>query len=154
MSSESISTFPLEFQFPEPPFNPGDFNTESFKAAIVKNSEAWFKYLKNYHTSVNEFKTYYDTLISEAQQLQTTANTFSNTVTTLTEENATLVQHQARLEIQLEALQSHQPRQPTPGVTKSERLPDPAVFDGSQDKLEGFLLELRAKMRMNADRYP
>ena len=93
MSSESISTFPLEFQFPEPPFNSGDFNTESFKAAIVKNPEAWFKYLKNYHTSVNEFKTYYDTLISEAQQLQITANTFSNTVTTLTEENVTLVQH-------------------------------------------------------------
>ena len=95
MSSESISTFPLEFQFSEPLSNPGDFNTESFKAAIVKNPEAWFKYLKNYHTSVNEFKTYYDTLISEAQQLQITANTFSNTVTTLTEENVTLIQHQA-----------------------------------------------------------
>ena len=99
MSSESISTFPLEFQFSEPPFNPGNFNTKSFKAAIVKNPEAWFKYLKNYHISVNEFKTYYDTLISEAQQLQITVNTFSNTVTTLTEENATLVQHQAQLEI-------------------------------------------------------
>ena len=94
MSSESIFTFSLEFQFSEPLFNPDDFNTESFKAAIVKNSEAWFKYLKNYHTSVNEFKTYYDTLISEAQQLQITVNTFSNTVTTLTEENATLIQHQ------------------------------------------------------------
>ena len=69
MSSESISTFPLEFQFPEPLFNPDNFNTESFKVAIVKNPEAWFKYLKNYHTSVNEFKTYYDILISEAQQL-------------------------------------------------------------------------------------
>ena len=95
MSSESISTFPLEFQFSEPPFNSGDFNTESFKAAIVKNPETWFKYLKNYHTLVNEFKTYYDALLSEAQQLQITANTISNTVTTLTEENATLVQHQA-----------------------------------------------------------
>ena len=93
MSSESISTFSLEFQFPEPFFNSDNFNTESFKAAIVKNHEAWFKYLKNYYTSVNEFKTYYNTLISEAQQLQITVNTFSNTVITLTEENVTLVQH-------------------------------------------------------------
>ena len=107
MSSESISTFPLEFQFSEPPFNSGNFNTESFKAAIVKNLEAWFKYLKNYHTLINKFKTYYDTLISEAQQLQITVNTFSNTVTTLTEENATLIQHQVWLEIQLKALQFH-----------------------------------------------
>ena len=69
MSSESISMFPFEFYFSEPLFNSDNFNTESFKAAIVKNSEAWFKYLKNYHTSVNKFKIYYDTLISEAQQL-------------------------------------------------------------------------------------
>ena len=27
------------------------------------------------------------------------------------------------------------------------------MFNGSQDKLEGFLLELQAKMRMNADHY-
>ena len=69
MSSESISMFSLKFQFSELLFNSDNFNTESFKAAIVKNSEAWFKYLKNYHTSVNKFKIYYDTLISEAQQL-------------------------------------------------------------------------------------
>ena len=69
MSSESISMFSLKFQFSELLFNSDNFNTESFKAAIVKNSEAWFKYLKNYHTSVNEFKIYYDTSISEAQQL-------------------------------------------------------------------------------------
>ena len=93
MSFESISIFSFEFQFSELLFNSDNFNTESFKAAIVKNSEAWFKYFKNYHTSVNEFKIYYDTLISEAQQLQITVNTFSNTVTTLTEENAILIQH-------------------------------------------------------------
>ena len=93
MSSEFISMFSLEFQFSEPLFNSDDFNTEFFKAAIVKNSEAWFKYLKNYYISVNKFKIYYDILISEAQQLQITVNIFSNTVTTLTEENVILIQH-------------------------------------------------------------
>ena len=44
--------------------------------------------------------------------------------------------------MQLETLQSQQLQQQTTAVTKSERLPDPAVFDSSQDKLKGFLLEL------------
>ena len=36
---------------------------------------------------------------------------------------------------------------------KSEKLPDPPVFDSSRDKLDGFLMELQAKMNLNNDRY-
>ena len=40
MSFDSVSTFSVEFQFSETLINSEDFNTEFFKAAIVKDSEA------------------------------------------------------------------------------------------------------------------
>ena len=147
MSFKPVTTIPAEFQFPEPPSNAKGLNTESFTATVIKDPGAWFNYFNDYHTKVMQFKSYYDAVVLEAQQLQ-------NINTTLTEEVSAFTQHQAWLKIQLEALRSQQLQQRPTGAVKSERLPDPAIFDGSQDKLKEFLLKLRAKMMMNADRYP
>ena len=61
---------------------------------VVKEPVLWFTYFTNYHTTVNEFKAYYDALIVEAQELQKTNNDLKNT-------NVTLIQQQTQLEIQL-----------------------------------------------------
>ena len=95
MSSESPSAIPAEFQFPETLSNTESFDTEFFKAAIVKDPEAWFKYFKDYHMKVTQFKNYYESVVLEAQQLQDTASMLNNTITTLTEENSAFTQHQA-----------------------------------------------------------
>ena len=52
MSFKLSSAIPAEFQFPETLSNTESFNTEFFKAATVKDSEAWFKYFKNYYMKV------------------------------------------------------------------------------------------------------
>ena len=52
MPSDSLSVISAEFQFSETLSNTESFNTEFFKAAIVKDSETWFKYFKDYHTKV------------------------------------------------------------------------------------------------------
>ena len=67
MSSESPFTIPAEFQFPETLSNTESFNTESFKAVTVKDPEAWFKYFKDYHTKVTQFKNYYESVVLKAQ---------------------------------------------------------------------------------------
>ena len=100
---------------------------------------------------VTEFKSYYDSLIIEAQQLQDTVNNLSNINSTLSEEVSVLTQQLSQVEIQLNALHSQQTQQCPADVVKSERLSDSAVFDESSDKLKGFLLKLQIKMMMNAD---
>ena len=52
MPSDSPSAISAEFQFPETLSNTESFDTESFKAAIVKDPEAWFQYFKDYHMKV------------------------------------------------------------------------------------------------------
>ena len=42
---------------------------------------------------------------------------------------------------------------PTP-ITKSEKLPDPLMFDGNQNDLYPFITKLRLKLSINHDRYP
>ena len=69
MSSESPFTISAEFQFPETLSNTKSFNTEFFKTAIVKDPETWFKYFKDYHMKVTQFKNYYESVILKAQQL-------------------------------------------------------------------------------------
>ena len=69
MSFKSSSAISAEFQFLKTLSNTESFDTEFFKAAIVKDSEIWFKYFKNYHTKVTQFKNYYESVILEAQQL-------------------------------------------------------------------------------------
>ena len=69
MSSESLFTISVKFQFSETLSNTESFNTEFFKAAIVKDSETWFKYFKNYYIKVTQFKNYYKSVILKAQQL-------------------------------------------------------------------------------------
>ena len=69
MSSESPFTISAEFQFPETLSNTESFDTEFFKTAIVKDSETWFKYFKDYHMKVTQFKNYYESVILKAQQL-------------------------------------------------------------------------------------
>ena len=75
-----------EFQFPESLSNVKGLNTESFTVTVVKDSEAWFNYFNNYHTKVMQFKSYYDAVILEAQQLQ-------NINITLTEKVSAFTQH-------------------------------------------------------------
>ena len=69
MSSESSSAISAKFQFSETLSNTESFDIEFFKAAIVKDSEAWFKYFKDYHIKVTQFKNYYKSVILKAQQL-------------------------------------------------------------------------------------
>jgi hypothetical protein len=38
-------------------------------------------------------------------------------------------------------------------ITKSEKIPDPAVFDGAKKKLNNFIINIRIKLNVNADRY-
>ena len=66
MSSKSSFTISAEFQFSETLSNTESFDTEFFKAVIVKDSEIWFKYFKNYHTKVTQFKNYYEFIVLEA----------------------------------------------------------------------------------------
>ena len=66
MSFNSPSVISAEFQFPEIFSNTESFNTEFFKTAIVKDSEVWFQYFKNYHMKVTQFKNYYKSVILEA----------------------------------------------------------------------------------------
>ena len=93
MSSESPSAISAEFQFPETSSNTESFDTEFFKAAIVKDPEVWFKYFKNYHMKVTQFKNYYESVILKAQQLQDTVSILNNTIITLTKENSAFTQH-------------------------------------------------------------
>ena len=124
MSFKSVTTISAEFQFPESSSNAKGLNTESFMATVVKDSEAWFNYFNDYHMKVMQFKSYYDAVILEAQQLQ-------NINITLTEKVSAFTQHQAWLKIQLKALRSQQLQQRPTGAVKSERLPDPAIFNDS-----------------------
>ena len=57
-----------QFQFSESLFNES-LNTESFKAAIIKNSAVWFKYFNIYYTKITQFKNHYKTLFTKKQQL-------------------------------------------------------------------------------------
>ena len=93
MPSDSPSTISAEFQFPETLSNTESFDTEFFKAAIVKDPEAWFKYFKDYHTKVTQFKNYYESVILKDQQLQDTVSILNNTIITLTEENSAFTQY-------------------------------------------------------------
>ena len=93
MSFKSSSTISVKFQFSETLSNTESFNTEFFKTVIVKDSETWFKYFKNYHTKVTQFKNYYESVILKAQQLQDTVSILNNTIITLTEENSVFTQH-------------------------------------------------------------
>ena len=93
MSSESSFTISAEFQFPETLSNTKSFDTEFFKAVIVKDPEAQFKYFKNYHTKVTQLKNYYESVVLKAQQLQDTVSMLNNTIITLTEENSAFTQH-------------------------------------------------------------
>ena len=93
MPSDSSFMISAKFQFPETLSNTESFNTEFFKAAIIKDPEAWFKYFKNYHTKVTQFKNYYESMILKAQQLQDTVSMLNNTIITLTEENSAFTQH-------------------------------------------------------------
>ena len=93
MSSESSFTISAEFQFLKTLSNTESFNTKFFKAAIIKDPEVWFKYFKDYHTKVTQFKNYYESVVLEAQQLQDTASMLNNTIITLTEENSAFTQH-------------------------------------------------------------
>jgi hypothetical protein len=38
-------------------------------------------------------------------------------------------------------------------TAKSEKMPDPAVFDGAKEKLNDFITDMRIKLNVNADRY-
>jgi hypothetical protein len=38
-------------------------------------------------------------------------------------------------------------------AAKSEKMPDPAVFDGAKEKLNDFITDMRIKLNVNADRY-
>ena len=93
MPFNSPSAISAEFQFPETLSNTESFDTEFFKAAIVKDPEVWFQYFKNYHMKVTQFKNYYESVILEAQQLQDTASMLNNIIITLTEENSAFTQH-------------------------------------------------------------
>ena len=86
MSFKSVTTISAEFQFPEPSSNAKGLNTESFTATVVKDSEAWFNYFNDYYMKVMQFKSYYDAVILEAQQLQ-------NINITLTEKVSAFTQH-------------------------------------------------------------
>lgn len=37
---------------------------------------------------------------------------------------------------------------------KSEKMPDPALFDGDQKKIRGWMADMNMKLRVNRDRYP
>ena len=67
MSFKSSSVISAEFQFLKTLSNTESFNTEFFKAVIIKDSEIWFKYFKNYHMKVTQFKNYYESMILKAQ---------------------------------------------------------------------------------------
>jgi hypothetical protein len=45
-------------------------------------------------------------------------------------------------------------KSPVRKETRSEKLPDPPMFTGKSKDLRGFLVKLRAKLEMNADRFP
>jgi hypothetical protein len=145
MSSQSPAKLPVNF--PDAPEDATNFTRDTFKAAIVKNPEGWFKYFFEFHQATTEFKSFYEAAVVEAQRTQDVNNT-------LLDKHTSAIQQRDRVQLQLEALQAQHSQQRPAGITKSERLPDPAVFDGTPDKLEGFLLELRGKMSMNADRFP
>ena len=93
ISSESSFIISAKFQFSETLSNTESFNIEFFKAAIVKDSEIWFKYFKNYYMKVTQFKNYYESIILKAQQLQNTVSMLNNTIITLTEENSVFTQY-------------------------------------------------------------
>jgi hypothetical protein len=38
-------------------------------------------------------------------------------------------------------------------TAKLEKIPDSAVFDGAKEKLNNFIIDIRIKLNMNADRY-
>ena len=57
MPSDSPSAISAEFQFPETLSNTKSFNTEFFKAAIVKDPEVWFQYFKDWFLKLSNFKT-------------------------------------------------------------------------------------------------
>jgi hypothetical protein len=145
MSSQSPAKLPVNF--PDAPEDATNFTRDTFKAAIVKNPEGWFKYFFEFHQATTEFKSFYEAAVVETQRTQDVNNT-------LLDKHTSAIQQRDRVQLQLEALQAQHSQQRPAGITKSERLPDPAVFDGTPDKLEGFLLELRGKMSMNADRFP
>ena len=86
MSFKSVIMISAEFQFSKPLSNVKGLNTESFTAIVIKDSEAWFNYFNNYHIKVMQFKSYYDAVILEAQQLQ-------NINITLTEKVSAFTQH-------------------------------------------------------------
>ena len=44
-------------------------------------------------------------------------------------------------------------RQSQDKTAKSEKIPDPAVFDGAKEKLNNFITDIRIKLNINADRY-
>ena len=50
-------------------------------------------------------------------------------------------------------LQSQQTQQQPVRAHKSEKLPDPPVFNSSKDKLNGFLMKLWAKINLNNNQY-
>ena len=93
MSSESPFTISAEFQFLKTLSNTESFDTESFKAAIVKDPKAWFKYFKDYYMKVTQFKNYYESVILKAQQLQDTVSMLNNIIITLIKENSAFTQH-------------------------------------------------------------
>ena len=137
---------PSEFQWPDFPCDSSNFDTKAFKTAIDKDPDAWFKYFVAYHTKVEEFKTFHDAIFHDAQQ-------FHNINTALKDELTTSHEQETWLSIQLKVLQSQQAQQQSVRAHKSEKLPDPPVFDSSRDKLNGFLMKLWAKMNLNNDWY-
>ena len=88
MSFKSVIAILAEFQFPELLSNVKGLNTESFMTTVVKDPEVQFNYFNDYHMKVMQFKSYYDAVILEAQQLQ-------NINITLTEKVSAFTQHQA-----------------------------------------------------------
>ena len=69
MSFKSVIMILAEFQFPELSSNTKGLNTESFMTTVVKDPEAWFNYFNDYYMKVMQFKSYYDAVVLEAQQL-------------------------------------------------------------------------------------
>lgn len=112
-----------------------------------------------YNNVVHLLRDYQIRAHTAENQAETLTSNLTNAEATITR----LRQHRDNLQHQLSEATGAPPRPPPPPPpadenppprgARSERIPDPPMFDGTRTALPRFTLKLKAKLRTNADRF-
>ena len=131
--------------------NPDIFLDWYHKLDAFAGSQA--SHTENVTQQLHHYKSQYELLQSE---YNSTSKNFER-ATYITEElrSQLAVKEQQVINLQIDAAQGGHPvTTPIPTIKLSEKVPDAALFDGTPEKLPGWLADVRMKLIQNQDRFP